>query len=109
MLQLKKAHLENRLEDRLRHFTKYRLLIIDEFGYLPLKDDEAKLLFQLIDRRYEKRSTIITTNISFSKWDAILNDPLIANAIIDRLLHHCHVVKIMGQSYRLKNIIEGEK
>lgn len=109
VLQLKKAHLENRLEDRLRHFTKYRLLIIDEFGYLPLKEDEAKLLFQLIDRRYEKRSTIITTNISFSKWDTVLNDPIIANAIIDRLLHHCHVVKIIGQSYRLKNIMEGEE
>lgn len=52
VLQLKKAHLENRLEDRLRHFTKYKLLIIDEFGYLPLKEEEAKLLFQLIDRRY---------------------------------------------------------
>lgn len=67
--QLKKANNENRLEDRLRHFTKYKVLIIDELGYLPINKDDAKLFFQLIDRRYEKRSTILTTNINFSEWD----------------------------------------
>ena len=55
------------LEDRLRHFTKYKVLIIDELGYLPINKDDAKLFFQLIDRRYEKRSTILTTNINFSR------------------------------------------
>lgn len=63
--QLKKAKLENRLGDRLKHFTKYKVLIIDELGYLPIDKDDSKLFFQLIDLRYEKKSTIITTNINF--------------------------------------------
>ena len=100
--QLKKAKLENRLEARLKHFNKYKLLIIDELGYLPIEKDDAKLFFQLIDRRYEKRSTILTTNINFNSWDDIFYDPVIANAILDRILHHAHVVNITGKSYRLK-------
>ena len=62
------------MEDRLRHFTKYKVLIIDELGYLPINKDDAKLFFQLIDRRYEKRSTILTTNINFSEWDEVFCD-----------------------------------
>ena len=69
--QLKKAKLENRLGDRLKHFTKYKVLIIDELGYLPIDKDDSKLFFQLIDLRYEKKSTIITTNINFNSWDDI--------------------------------------
>lgn len=64
--QLKKAKLENRLETRLRYFTSYTMLIIDELGYLPIDKEDSKLFFQLIDKRYEKKSTIITTNINFS-------------------------------------------
>lgn len=89
------------------HEEHYQALLKNSFT--QKKEEEAKLLFQLIDRRYEKRSTIITTNIHFSKWEEVLNDVLIANAIVDRLLHHCHVVKIIGPSYRLKNILEGEE
>ena len=81
--QLKKAKLENRLENRLKHFTSYSLLIIDELGYLPIDKEDSKLFFQLIDKRYEKKSTIITTNINFSNWDDIFMDPVIANAILD--------------------------
>lgn len=106
--QLKKAKLENRLEDRLRHFTKYKLLIIDELGYLPIEKEDSKLFFQLIDRRYEKRSTIMTTNINFSSWDDIFMDSVIANAILDRVLHHAHVIQITGKSYRLKNYYQEE-
>ena len=101
--QLKKAKLENRLESRLKHFTSYTLLIIDELGYLPIDKEDSKLFFQLIDRRYEKRSTIITTNINFSQWDQTFMDPVIANAILDRILHHAHVINITGKSYRLKD------
>lgn len=101
--QLKKAKLENRLEARLKHFNKYKLLIIDELGYLPIDKDDSKLFFQLIDMRYEKRSTIITTNINFNAWDDIFYDPVIASAILDRILHHAHVVSISGNSYRLKD------
>jgi DNA replication protein DnaC len=100
---LRLAHTENRLEKRLKQFSKYKLLIIDEIGFLPINENDAKLLFQLIDKRYESKSTIITTNILLEKWDTIFEDSLIANAILDRLLHHSHIIKIIGSSYRIKN------
>ncbi len=106
--QLKRAKLENRLDARLRHFNKYKLLIIDEVGYLPIDSDDAKLFFQLIDKRYEKRSTIITTNISFETWDEVFLDPVIANAILDRILHHAQVVNVVGPSYRTRNHFKTE-
>lgn len=102
---LKKAQLENRLADRLKHYTKYKLLIIDEIGYLPIEPGDSKLFFQLIDMRYEKRSTILTTNISFNNWDEVFHDAVIANAILDRILHHAKVVTITGKSYRIRNHI----
>ena len=105
IMQLNRARLENRLEARLRHFTKYKCLIIDEIGYLPIEPADAKLFFQLIDRRYEKRSTIITTNIGFNQWDEVFGDPVIANAILDRILHHAHVITITGKSYRMKDYL----
>lgn len=107
--QLKRAKLENRLEARLKHFCKYKLLIIDELGYLPIEKEDAKLFFQLIDLRYEKRSTILTTNINFNSWDEVFYDPVIANAILDRILHHAHVVNITGKSYRLKSYMEKDE
>lgn len=106
--QLKKAKLENRLDDRLKHFCKYKLLIIDELGYLPIEKEDSKLFFQLIDMRYEKKSTILTTNINFNNWDDVFFDPVIANAILDRILHHAHVINIAGKSYRLKDYIKQE-
>ncbi len=107
--QLKKAKLENRLDARLKHFSKYKVLIIDELGYLPIDKEDSKLFFQLIDMRYEKKSTLLTTNISFNSWDEIFYDPVIANAILDRILHHAHVVSITGNSYRLKDHITQEE
>ena len=103
---LKKAQLEGKLEERLKKFCGYKLLIIDELGYLPITKEESKFFFQLIDRRYEKHSTIITTNINFSQWDDVFGDPLIASAIVDRLLHHSNVAKITGNSYRLKDFFQ---
>lgn len=82
--QLKRVNLENRLDSRIKHFSKYKLLIIDELGYLPIDKEDSKLFFQLIDMRYEKKSTIITTNINFNAWDEVFCDPKIANAILDR-------------------------
>ena len=79
--QLKKALSENRLDIRLRHFCKYKILIIDEIGYLPIDIDAANLFFQLISKRYEKHCTIITTNTNFSKWSDIFGNSVIANAI----------------------------
>jgi len=106
ILNLKKAHLENRLETRLKHYAKYKLLIIDEVGYLPLDIESANMLFQLISKRYEKNCTIITTNKPFSKWNEIFGDVTVANAILDRLLHHSHVINITGRSYRIKDKIK---
>lgn len=104
MESLHKAHIEGRLPERLKKLSGYKLLNIDELGYLPITKDDAKLFFQLIDRRYERNSTIITTNINFSQWDDIFGDPMIASAIVDRLLHHATVVPIKGKSFRLAKI-----
>jgi DNA replication protein DnaC len=110
VLQLRRARMENRLADRLKHFSKYSVLVIDELGYLPIDKEDSKPLFQLIDMRYEKKSTVITTNINFNAWDEIFHDPVIANAILDRILHHAHVVTISGRSYRMKDHVrQGEE
>lgn len=103
---LREAYIENRLEDRLRLYSKYKVLIIDEVGFLPIDKQGANMLFQLINRRYEKSTTIITTNQPFSKWADVFGDTVLANAILDRLLHHSHVFTINGKSYRTKEILE---
>ena len=102
MNQLKRALLENRLESRMKFFAKYKVLIIDEIGYMPIYADSANLFFQLIAKRYEKHCTIITTNTPFSKWGEIFGSPTLANAVLDRLLHHSSVISIKGPSYRLR-------
>lgn len=104
--QLKKALLENRLENRLKHYTKYKVLIIDEIGYIPVDMEGSNLFFQLIAKRYEKHCTIITTNSTFSKWPEIFGTPTIANAILDRLLHHSHIISIKGPSYRIQSKVQ---
>lgn len=103
---LRKAYNENRLEARLKHYSKYRVLIIDEIGYLPIDQLGANMFFQLITKRYENTSTIITTNQPFSKWGDVFSDMTLANAILDRLLHHSHIIKIVGPSYRTKDVFE---
>ena len=108
VFQLKRALIENRLEQRLKFFTRYKLLIIDEVGFLPLDIESSNLIFQLIAKRYEKCSTIITTNKPLSRWGETFGDPVIANAILDRLLHHSHVINIVGRSYRTKDIVDEE-
>lgn len=104
---LRKSYLQNRLDDKLKTLSKYKLLIIDEVGYLPIDKDAANMLFQLINKRYEKTSTIITTNKPFSEWGELFGDTMIANAILDRLLHHSHIININGNSYRLKDKIDS--
>jgi DNA replication protein DnaC len=100
--QLNKAHFENHLPDKLRTLAKYKVLIIDEIGYLPMDIQGANLFFQLIAKRYEKASTIFTSNKTFSQWNDVFSDLTIASAILDRVLHHCTVINIKGESYRLK-------
>ena len=101
--QLKKAASENRLEARIKWFCRYKLLIIDELGYQKMDVVSANLFFNLIAKRYEKLSTIITTNSPFSKWSDIFQEPVLTNALLDRLLHHCSVININGPSYRMKD------
>lgn len=105
--QLKRAKLENRLESKLKYINRYKLLIVDELGYLPIDKEDSNLFFQLIDMRYEKKSTILTTNINFNDWDSIFNDAVVANAILDRVLHHSKVITINGRSYRVKDYVQA--
>ncbi len=101
---LKQAHNEGTIEKKLKLYYKYKLLIIDEVGFNEISELESKLFFQLVDMRYEKRSTIITSNITFEKWPQILgNDEMITKAILDRLLHHSYLFNITGPSYRIKD------
>lgn len=102
---LKKANYENRLADKIKNYEKYSVFIIDEVGYLPIDVEGANLLFQLINKRYEKHTTIITTNKPFGQWGELFGDNMIANAILDRLVHHSHIINITGKSYRTKNLI----
>jgi len=99
---LLKAFNENRLDERLKTYQMPRLLIVDEVGYTPIDRQGANLFFQLVSRRYERGSMILTSNQNFSKWGEVFGDSVIATAILDRLLHHSTVLSIKGESYRLK-------
>ena len=99
---LAKAHAEGRLEERLGFFAKPKLLIVDELGYLPFEPNAAHLFFQLVSRRYECGSMLITSNRSVGEWGTVFGDPVVATAILDRLLHHSQVITIRGDSYRLR-------
>ena len=99
---LGQAYREGRLDRRLRIYLAPKVLIIDEMGYLPLDDLGATIFFQLVSARYERGSIILTSNKSYGEWGSIFGDPIIATAILDRLLHHSTTVNIRGESYRLK-------
>jgi DNA replication protein DnaC len=100
---LARAYREGRLERRMRVYLAPKVLIIDEMGYLPLDDLGATIFFQLISARYERGSIILTSNKSYGDWGSIFGDPIIATAILDRLLHHSTTINIRGESYRLKD------
>ena len=102
MIRLVKAFHENRLERSLQQLVYPKVLIIDEIGYLPLSNLEASLFFRLVVRRYERASLIVTSNKSFLDWGETFNDPVLATAILDRLLHYSTTLNIKGESYRLK-------
>lgn len=98
---LNQAQFENKLNDRIKNLCKYKLLVIDEVGYLPIDKQGANLFFQLISKRYEKGSIILSSNKSYNQWDEIFGDA--SAAILDRLLHHSTTVNIKGESYRIKD------
>lgn len=99
---LSKAHAEGHFGDQLTFFSKPKLLIVDELGYLPLERATANLFFQLVAKRYERGSILLTTNQQVTEWGHVFGDETIAAAILDRLLHHSHTLVIKGESYRLK-------
>ena len=99
---LAKAHGDGTLDKQLTQLARPKLLIIDELGYLPFETDAAHLFFQLVSRRYEKGSVLITSNRSVGEWGGVFGDPVVATAILDRLLHHANVITIRGDSYRLR-------
>ena len=101
---LKRAAEKGALERRMRFYAHLSLLIVDEVGYLDVDKEGADLLFQLVSRRYERRSTIVTTNVGIGAWAKVFGDPVVASAIADRLCHHCTVLKITGRSYRTKDL-----
>ena len=100
--QLAKAEKEGRLNDRLKFFARCSLLVVDEIGYLPITTGGANLFFQLVNARYEKGAMILTGNRGFAEWGDVFGDPVVATALLDRLLHHAVVVQIEGSSYRLR-------
>ena len=110
ILQMSQAKKEKRYDAFLRQAVMSpALLVIDEIGYFPMSKEDAHHFFQVISRRYERGSTIVTSNLVFSQWSSIFaNDKVVTTAILDRLLHHSHVINILGDSYRLKEKKEEE-
>ena len=103
---LEEAQAAGRLSQRLKTLVFPSVLVVDEIGYRPISRTGAMLFFQLMSRRYEHAATVLTSNKSFDEWGEIFGDEVMATALIDRLVHHCHIVNIRGNSYRLKNHAE---
>jgi DNA replication protein DnaC len=99
---LGKAEREGRLAEKLKFYARVSLMIIDEIGYLPITTGGANLFFQLVNTRYEKGAMILTSNRGFAEWGDVFGDPVVATALLDRLLHHAVVIQIEGASYRLR-------
>jgi DNA replication protein DnaC len=99
---LEEAQTAGRLTHRLKTLTYPSLTVIDEIGYLPISRTGAMLFFQLMSRRYERAATILTSNKGFEEWGEVFGDDVMASALIDRLVHHCHIVNVRGNSYRLR-------
>jgi DNA replication protein DnaC len=99
---LARAEREGALREKIRYFCRFALLIVDEIGYLPVIPGGGNLFFQLVNARYEKGAMILTSNRGFAEWGEIFGDPVVATALLDRLLHHAVVFQIEGSSYRLR-------
>jgi DNA replication protein DnaC len=103
---LEEAQAAGRLQSRLKILTHPAVLVVDEIGYLPISRTGAMLFFQLMTRRYEHASTVLTSNKGFEEWGEVFGDEVMAAALIDRLVHHCHLVTIRGNSYRMRQHTE---
>lgn len=106
------AHLEGSARSKMRTYTGPSVLVVDELGYLPMDQESAHWIFQVVSRRYERGSIILTSNRGFSDWGQVFADQVVAAAILDRLLHHATVINIKGKSYRMRRhqaLVEGKK
>jgi DNA replication protein DnaC len=103
---LAKAEREGQLRERIRFLSRASLLVVDEIGYLPVTPGGGNLFFQLVNARYEKGAMILTSNRGFAEWGEVFGDPVVATALLDRLLHHAAVIQIEGSSYRLRQHAE---
>ena len=102
IIRLTEAHQAGRLEAELKKIRRYKLIIIDEVGYIPFDQDAANLFFQLIASRYEVGSVMVTSNLPFGRWGETFSDDVVAAAMIDRLVHHAEVLTLTGDSYRTR-------
>lgn len=102
LASLSRAQVEGKLADQITFYAKPKLLVVDELGYLPLEKQTAHLFFQLVSKRYERGSMLITTNQTITQWGHVFGDEMIAAAVLDRVLHHSHVLVIQGDSFRLR-------
>jgi DNA replication protein DnaC len=103
---LEEAQAAGKLAQRMKVLTHPAVLVVDEIGYLPVSRTGAMLFFQMIARRYERASTVLTSNKGFEEWGEVFGDDVMAAALIDRLLHHCHIINIRGNSYRMRQHTE---
>ena len=103
---LARAEREGRLQERIRFYCRPALLVVDEIGYLPVVQGGGNLFFQLVNARYERGAMILTSNRGFAEWGEVFGDPVVATALLDRLLHHAVVIQIEGSSYRLREHAE---
>jgi DNA replication protein DnaC len=99
---LSRGQVEGKLAEQISFYSKPKLLVVDELGYLPLEKQTAHLFFQLVSKRYERGSLLITTNQTITQWGHVFGDEMIAAAVLDRVLHHSHVLVIQGDSFRLR-------
>ena len=105
VMLLSRSKEDGSLAKLLRQLARADILILEEFGYVPVDRDGARLLFQVISEAYERQSLVITTNLDFSRWGTVLTDDQMAAAIIDRVAHHGHLVVFEGESYRLRHAL----
>jgi DNA replication protein DnaC len=101
--RLSRAHQQGQLEAELKKIRRYKLIIVDEIGYLPFDNDAANLFFQLVATRYEQGSILVTSNLPFGRWGDVFGDEVVAAAMIDRLVHHAEVLTLQGTSYRTRD------
>ena len=109
LLDLRKQDTARGLERRLRHYASAHVLVVDEIGYLSYDNAAADLLFQIVTRRYERRPTVLTTNLAFAEWNTVFPNAACATALIDRLTHHSEIITIEGESYRLREAEQAKK